>query len=84
MGMGAPDDTWEWLQLPTGWVQYEVLERIAICRELGAKSDVSEREATDIACRQVGAAGYAQSAQPPSTSADTPAHGPVPDLPRRR
>lgn len=49
----ALDDTWEWLQLPTGWAQYEVLERIAICLE----SKVPSRVAADIAYQQVGADG---------------------------
>lgn len=56
----ALDETWEWLQLPSGWAVYEELERIAICLE----SHVNRRVAGDLAHRQVGAAGYSQAGRP--------------------
>jgi hypothetical protein len=54
------DDTWEWLQLPTGWAIYEEMERVSIAVESGVPLPVAK----DIAARQVGSAGYAQTAKP--------------------
>jgi hypothetical protein len=57
--VGSADDT-EWLVTSTGWIQYEYLERLAICAESG----VPGRTAVELACQQLRIGAHSRYAGP--------------------